>query len=56
MKTIEQYIDSEMSGKIAQKRNSPFLALLVLAVGIVHSHWFIGSKPYSFDEIKNYAN
>ena len=34
MKTIEQYIDSEMSGKIAQKRNSPFLALLVLAVGI----------------------
>ena len=34
MKTIEQYIDTEMPGKIARKRNSPFLALLVLAVGI----------------------
>lgn len=34
MKTIEQYIDTEMSGKIARKRNSPFLAILVLAVGV----------------------
>ena len=34
MKTIEQYIDTEMAGKIARKRNSPFIALLVLAVGL----------------------
>lgn len=34
MKTIEQYIETEMSGKIAIKRNSPLPALLVLAVGI----------------------
>ena len=34
MKTIEQYIDTEMSGKIARKRNSPLFALLVLAIGI----------------------
>lgn len=33
MKTIEQYIDAEMSGKITRKRNSPLPALLVLAVG-----------------------
>lgn len=34
MKTIEQYIDTEMSGKITRKRNSPLPGLLVLAVGI----------------------
>ncbi len=35
MKTIEQYIETEMSGKIARKRNSPLPSLLVLAVGVV---------------------
>ena len=34
MKTIEQYIETEMSGKIGRKRNSPLPSLLVLAVGI----------------------
>ncbi len=34
MKTIEQYIETELSGKIARKRNTPLLALLVLAVGV----------------------
>lgn len=34
MKTIEQYIDTEMSGKIIRKRNSPLLSLLILAVGL----------------------
>ena len=34
MRTIEQYIETEMSGKIAIKRNTPIPALLVLAVGI----------------------
>lgn len=34
MKTIEQYIDTEMSGKIARKRNTPLPAMLVLAVGV----------------------
>lgn len=34
MKTIEQYIETEMDGKIGRKRNSPLSALLVLAVGI----------------------
>ena len=35
MKTIEQYIETEMNGKIARKKNSPLPALIVLAVGIV---------------------
>ncbi len=35
MKTIEQYIETEMSGKISKKRNSPLAPLTVLAVGIV---------------------
>lgn len=35
MKTIEQYIDAEMSGKITRKKNSPLPNMLVLAVGIV---------------------
>lgn len=34
MKTIEQYIETEMSGKISRKRNSPLPSMLVLAVGI----------------------
>ena len=34
MNTIEQYIEIEMSDKIASKRNSPLPSLLVLAVGI----------------------
>ena len=34
MKTIEQYIETEMSGKITRKRNSPLPNLLVLAVGV----------------------
>ena len=34
MKTIEQYIETEMTGKIIRKRNSPLPYLLVLAVGI----------------------
>ena len=34
MKTIEQYIETEMSGKITRKRNSPLPALLVLLVGV----------------------
>ena len=34
MKTIEQYINTEMSGKIASKKNSPLPSLLVLAIGI----------------------
>ena len=34
MKTIEQYIDTEMTGKIARKRNSPLLSLLILAIGL----------------------
>ena len=34
MKTIEQYIETEMNGKIARKRNSPLLSLLILAVGL----------------------
>lgn len=34
MKTIEQYIETKMSGKIARKKNSPLPALLVLAIGI----------------------
>ncbi len=34
MKTIEQYIETEMSGKIARKRNSPLPAVLVLVVGV----------------------
>jgi hypothetical protein len=34
MKTIEQYIETEISGKISRKRNSPLPALMVLAVGI----------------------
>lgn len=35
MKTIEQYIESELSDKILRKRNSPLPSLLVLALGIV---------------------
>ena len=31
---MEQYIDTELSGKITRKRNSPLPCLLVLAVGI----------------------
>ena len=34
MKTIEQYIETEMSGIIARKRNSPLPAVLVLVVGV----------------------
>ena len=34
MKTIEKYIETEMNGKIANKKNSPLPGLLVLAVGI----------------------
>ena len=34
MKTIEQYIETEMSSKISRKRNSPLPSLLVLAVGV----------------------
>ncbi|MBP5535507.1 MAG: hypothetical protein J6X62_01805 [Bacteroidales bacterium] len=34
MNTIEQYIETGMSGKITRKRNSPLPSLLVLAVGI----------------------
>lgn len=34
MKTIEQYIESEMSGKIIRKKNSPLPSLLVLAIGV----------------------
>lgn len=34
MKTIEQYIETEMSGNIARRRNSLLPALLVLAVGV----------------------
>ncbi len=34
MKTIEQYIDAEMNGKITRKKNSPLSSILILAVGI----------------------
>lgn len=34
MKTIEQYIESEMSGKITRKKNSPVPSILVLAIGV----------------------
>ena len=35
MKTIEQYLETEMFGKVTRKRNSPLPNLLVLAIGIV---------------------
>lgn len=34
MNTIEEYINTEMNGKIVRKKNSPLPSLLVLAVGI----------------------
>lgn len=34
MKTIEQYIEAEMNGKITRKKNSPLPSILVLACGI----------------------
>lgn len=34
MKTIEEYIATEMTDKITRKRNSPLPALMVLAVGL----------------------
>lgn len=34
MKTIEQYIETEMSDKIAREKSSPLVALLILAIGI----------------------
>ena len=34
MKTIEQYIETEMSGKITRKKNSPLPSMLVLVIGV----------------------
>ena len=34
MQTIEQFIEAEMAGKIARKKNSPLPYLLVLAIGV----------------------